>query len=903
MTLRFFAASLLVACAALAAHAAPAWVQPEGRRVEPRLQDRPTTEGLAKPGRLRAHHAHRVELGAPDAAKSLAREPASKAAPLRVGFNRDVAQLASGDATVAALEWERMADGSQVADLRIDSTGASALRAALRISRLPDAATLRFLGADAQKLFEIPGRDVNAAVRRNVDAGEPDPAAHTWWSPVIQGEAISIEIELPAGGDAGTVRLAVPQVSHMFTSADTAFATPTTIGASGSCEVDASCSTGWSDEQNAVAEMIFSDGTGTYLCTGTLLADQDAASNTPYFLSANHCINTQTAASTLTTYWFYRSSSCSSGTPGPYRQLTGGATLLYHTTSTDTSFMRLNNAPPQGTYFAGWYTSATPSLGTAVTGLHQPRGDLLKISQGAVGGYLTCTAPTNGGFSCSNASSSSSTFYDVGWNQGITEPGSSGSALFDGPYVIGQLYGGSGDCTTPGDDAYGRFDVAYNAGVKSWLSPPLSLAVTRAGSGSGTVASAPGGISCGATCSASFAPGTTVTLTATPTSGSTFAGWSGACSGTGGCSVAMDRASSVTATFDSSATISVSTIGNGRVTSAPAGIDCGTSCSASFPTGSSVVLTALPAAGNVLRAWSGACTGTATSCTLSARGSLSTTATFAAPSADLALAQSVAPASASAGKDVVFTITATNKGPDAATQATIATAVPAGSQLVWLSTNCASAGSGITCNLGTMAANASTAATMVVRPAAAGTLAQSASVSANEADAASANNSASLSVPVAASRAGVPVVRYRLYSPVTREHLFTTDPNEYATLGAETGVWTQEGASGKVLDNPGSFNGVAAVPYYRLYDTTTWWHHWTSDPNEYYTLIQFPGWNGEGVDGYLLPTAATGAVQLYRLVYPDGRGLHHWTIDPVEYGQLISVYGWVGEGGSGFVIQ
>ena len=52
-----------------------------------------------------------------------------------------------------------------------------------------------------------------------------------------------------------------------------------------------------------------------------------------------------------------------------------------------------------------------------------------------------------------------------------------------------------------------------------------------------------------------------------------------------------------------------------------------------------------------------------------------------------------------------------------------------------------------------------------------------------------------------------------------------------------------------------------------------------------------------------MPSATTGATQLYRLVYPDGRGLHHWTIDPVEYQQLISVYGWVGEGGSGFVIQ
>src|SRR2546428_11910417 len=60
----------------------------------------------------------------------------------------------------------------------------------------------------------------------------------------------------------------------------------------------------------------------------------------------------------------------------------------------------------------------------------------------------------------------------------------------------------------------------------------------------------PGGINCGATCSASFASGTSVTLTATPASGSVFTGWSGAgCSGTGSCVVTMSAAQSVTATL------------------------------------------------------------------------------------------------------------------------------------------------------------------------------------------------------------------------------------------------------------------------------------------------------------------------------------------------------------------
>jgi len=80
----------------------------------------------------------------------------------------------------------------------------------------------------------------------------------------------------------------------------------------------------------------------------------------------------------------------------------------------------------------------------------------------------------------------------------------------------------------------------------------VTLTVTKSGSGSGTVSSTPSGISCGSTCSAGFASGASVTLTAAPASGSTFAGWSGSCSGTGTCTLSMTAARSVTATFNAS---------------------------------------------------------------------------------------------------------------------------------------------------------------------------------------------------------------------------------------------------------------------------------------------------------------------------------------------------------------
>jgi hypothetical protein len=66
----------------------------------------------------------------------------------------------------------------------------------------------------------------------------------------------------------------------------------------------------------------------------------------------------------------------------------------------------------------------------------------------------------------------------------------------------------------------------------------------------GTVTSEPAGIDCGATCTADFLEGTLVTLTATPATGYTFAGWSGVCGGTSACQVTMDMAKSVSAIFN-----------------------------------------------------------------------------------------------------------------------------------------------------------------------------------------------------------------------------------------------------------------------------------------------------------------------------------------------------------------
>ncbi|MGA3054009.1 MAG: choice-of-anchor tandem repeat GloVer-containing protein [Candidatus Korobacteraceae bacterium] len=155
----------------------------------------------------------------------------------------------------------------------------------------------------------------------------------------------------------------------------------------------------------------------------------------------------------------------------------------------------------------------------------------------------------------------------------------------------------------------------------------LDYTLTVSTSGSGTVISTDGFISCPGTCSHSYLSNTQVTLNATPAAGWTFSGWSGACSGTGACVVTMTQALSVGATFTVGYTLTVSTSGNGTVTSTDGFIICPGTCSHTYPEGTPVTLNANAGQGWVFGGWNGACEGTS-SCSVTMTQPLSVDAIF-----------------------------------------------------------------------------------------------------------------------------------------------------------------------------------------------------------------------------------------------------------------------------------
>lgn len=158
-----------------------------------------------------------------------------------------------------------------------------------------------------------------------------------------------------------------------------------------------------------------------------------------------------------------------------------------------------------------------------------------------------------------------------------------------------------------------------------------SFTLNVAKSGNGTISSSPLGIACGNDCSEAYVGGTAVTLSATPASGSTFAGWSGA-----GCSTASPNVSftitgnmTCTATFNLITTYTLTVTragtGSGTVSSNPGTINCGSTCTTVLNSGTAVTLTATPVSGSTFGGWSGNCT---TAGTVTMTGNMGCTATF-----------------------------------------------------------------------------------------------------------------------------------------------------------------------------------------------------------------------------------------------------------------------------------
>ena len=407
--------------------------------------------------------------------------------PLQIGFDREVAQTSTVTGTMQVLKWQATAAGGQVAALNFRSTGAKGMRVGLLVTELPASATLRFYAKGAANAYEVKGSEVLAVLAKNLAAGDKSDAGRTYWAPAVDSADATVEIEIPAGVETSSVAVSVPKVSHIFMSNKEISAVESQINYAGdanaglSCQVDVKCSSPMPAATDAVVHLIFKEIDGDYICSGTMLNDA-TNSGKPFLLTANHCISNQTVASTLTTWFKYRSTTCNDGTTGERYPTYGGADLKYTAYNTDSTLLQLRASPNvSGVLYAGWDATTPPANATTVHTVHHPQGDQQRLSRGSITGYSVRNATDPNYFLASTLADG--TILDVRLTTGLTEGGSSGSGLFKGadsnPQLIGQLFGGTnpsctvpgGSVATPANNVYGRFDVAFKAGMNAWLSP------------------------------------------------------------------------------------------------------------------------------------------------------------------------------------------------------------------------------------------------------------------------------------------------------------------------------------------------------------------------------------------------------------------------------------------------
>lgn len=351
--------------------------------------------------------------------------------------------------------WEDIGDGFQLWRLRVNTPGALSLNFGFTGFDLPKGARLSIYPADMDSPDDIRGVRVFTEI---------DNDAHgELWTPVIISDDVIIELLMPtASRHEFTLELGSINRGYRFFGEEL-------FDKSGSCNIDVVCAEGddWRSEINTVG--VISTGGSTF-CTGSML-NNTAEDGTPYFLTANHCgINTSNDQS-LVVYWNFQSPTCGQHGGGSLSQFMTGSTHLASSSASDFTLVVMDDPvnPDHNVTFAGWDRSDNDPV--EAIAIHHPSTDEKSISfeydPTSTTTYLQESIPGDG-----------SHIRVTDWDEGTTEPGSSGSPLFDQNHrVVGQLHGGYASCTSQTSDWYGRLSVSF-AAIAQYLDPLNSGTMT-----------------------------------------------------------------------------------------------------------------------------------------------------------------------------------------------------------------------------------------------------------------------------------------------------------------------------------------------------------------------------------------------------------------------------------------
>lgn len=339
--------------------------------------------------------------------------------------------------------WEELDAENLLWRLRVNAPGALSLNFGFSGFYLPEGAKLWIHAVDNRDELRL----ITAA--DNAPHGE-------FWSPVVLSDDVVFELTVPrvAQGDLFLMLTSV-NVGYRYFGED--------FPEAGTCNIDVVCPQG-DDWRNEIATVgVISTGGSTF-CTG-FMVNNTAVDSTPYFMTARHCGITSSNAASLVVYWNFQSPTCGQQGGGSLAQWQSGSFWKAQATNSDFTLVLLDEDPNPAweVAFAGW--DKTSANATSACGIHHPNTDEKSISfeyqPTTTTTYLGTSVPGDG-----------THVRITDWDVGTTEPGSSGSPLFNQAHrVIGQLHGGYAACGNDSSDWYGRFSVSWGQGLAAFLDP------------------------------------------------------------------------------------------------------------------------------------------------------------------------------------------------------------------------------------------------------------------------------------------------------------------------------------------------------------------------------------------------------------------------------------------------
>jgi len=384
------------------------------------------------------------------------------------GTSRFAAPIAVDYSLENTGEWTSFPNGDRVWRLQIDAANALALFVYYEDFYLPRGGRFFMYNPDKSTIK-------GAYTSRN------NKASGKFMTGAIQGESAILEYYEPAavrGQGIIDISRIYYAYEHDFEPVlpDNVYKVHSGFGNALDCHTNVNCDEGedWQDHKRSIVRIlrVFDEGMGW--CSGSMI-NNTAEDETPYVLSAFHCYDGATPQLDVWRFDFnYEASGCADPSIEPGYQSMLGCNYRAGWSDTDVLLLELLENVPSSyqTRFNGW-NRTTSHLPDTSTILHHPRGDIKKISQD----YQAAVFHPNSINWSNGVITPPNYHYEVHFDLGTIEDGSSGSSMFDeAGRIIGQLHGGNANCFAF-QGFFGRFSLSWDDGpsmsqrLAEWLDP------------------------------------------------------------------------------------------------------------------------------------------------------------------------------------------------------------------------------------------------------------------------------------------------------------------------------------------------------------------------------------------------------------------------------------------------